>query len=106
MKLRLGLSDIVRSITVLRSSSIVILKASIPKTDLIFNGKILSGIQIIDFYNIQSNHSLIALPSELRPADAARSLQIIHDLDTFTDFIQSIVNQISREEFVRLQDPR
>jgi hypothetical protein len=33
-------------------------------------------------------------------------MQLIHDFDTFTNFIQSMTNQISRKEFMRLQDLR
>jgi hypothetical protein len=91
---------------VLRSSKIEFLKNCIPNSDLIFNGQMLSDAQTIDFYDIQSGDSLVALSSGNCPADAARWLQFTHDFDTFTNCIQSMTNQISRKESMRLRDLR
>jgi hypothetical protein len=92
--------------SVLRSSSIRALKESILNADLIFNGQILSDTQTIHFYGIQPNDSLVVLLSGPRPAEVSRWLQITHDLDTFTNFVQSMMSPSSRMEFLRLQDLR
>jgi hypothetical protein len=52
----------VRVVCLLRSSSIAFLKTEIPNMDLIFNGQLPNDNCTPNFYNIQPNDSIGALP--------------------------------------------
>jgi hypothetical protein len=92
--------------SVLPSTSIAELKTALPKAELIFNGQILNDAHTIAFYNIQQNASLVAIPTQAQPNDAAKWMKLTLDSDMFDDSIRSLLNHSSRKETLRLQDLR
>jgi hypothetical protein len=75
--------------------------------DLIFNGQLLDDNCTLDFYNIQPNDSIVALPSSpAASAQVERWMRITRDADAFSDCVRSLINEKSRSEVLRLQDLR
>jgi hypothetical protein len=95
-----------KTFSVLPSTSIGEFKTALPNSDLIFNGQILNDAHTIAFYNIQQNASLVAIPTQPHPNDAAKWIKLTLDTDTFDDSIRSMLNRSSRKETLRLQDLR
>jgi hypothetical protein len=95
-----------RVISLLRSSSIALLKELLPNLDLIFNGQLLNEKCTLEFYNLQPNDLIVALPANPGAGQMERWMRITRDSDTFGDAVRSLLNQKSRTECLRLQDLR
>jgi hypothetical protein len=96
----------VRVFSLLRSSNIALLKTALPNMDFIFNGQLLEDNCTLDFYNIQPNDSIVALPSNPGTGQVERWMRITRDADAFSDCVRSLVSKKSRSESLRLHDLR
>jgi hypothetical protein len=95
-----------RFISVFRSSTIGLLKKFFKDAQLIFNGQMLDDHHTIEFYGIQPNDSIVAIPTAPEEDQTAHWMKITRDADAFEDAVHALSIRTSRREAFRLNDLR
>jgi hypothetical protein len=93
-------------IHVFRSSTIRALRKSLNDSSLIFNGQLLDDDFTIEFYGVQSNDAIVAIPSKPERKETMRWMKITRDSDVFDETVRSLASRTSRPESFRLHDLR
>jgi hypothetical protein len=89
-----------------RGATISSLKSLLPNPDatLIFNGILLSDENTVEFYQLHTNDSLVAIPSASDPPITNHWMMTTRDADAFADSVNGILNPDLRKEMARLRD--
>jgi hypothetical protein len=98
----------VKTVCAPRKARIGSLKSFLPNSDaeFVFKGQLLNERNTIDFYNLKSNDSIVAIPGKADRFITEHWITVTKDSDTFSDSVKMIVNRESRDEYLRLRDLR
>jgi hypothetical protein len=98
----------IRSFFVSKSMTIrnLATQCHISETGLIFNGEFLDPKLTLEFYNLQNNDAIVAIPPNERQGTIDHWKRVTRDSENFMESVQFAVRKESRVGFLRLRDLR
>jgi hypothetical protein len=79
-------------------------KCHISGTRLIFNGEFLNPDFTLEFYNLQNNDAIVAIPPAEQDGTIAHWMRVTRDSESFMESIQFAMTKESKMGFLRLRD--
>jgi hypothetical protein len=76
----------------------------IPESALIFKGAVLSDDHAIEFYHVNMNDAIVAIPLAAISRIGRRWMILTEDADSFADSVNVMIHPVSTMELLRLQD--